>query len=69
MEIVEKGRNLEKAKSAAPAIGVKPSTLYRAAERGEVPCYRLGRAVRFDVEELRRWMRDQAKQSVDAVVT
>jgi excisionase family DNA binding protein len=56
-------KNLEKAKCAARAVGLTPSTLYRAAERGEVPCYRLGRAVRFDVEELRQWMRDQAKQN------
>jgi excisionase family DNA binding protein len=58
---------LVKVQQAAQAVGIKPSTLYRAIKRSEerAPFYRLGRAVRFDIEELRQWMRDQAKQSAD----
>lgn len=56
---------LVKARLAGEAIGMSPVKLYRAAERGEVPCYRMGRSVRFDVAELRQWMRDQAKRKTE----
>ena len=58
---------LVKARSAAQAIGMSPVKLYRAAERGEVPHYRLGRSVRFDISELKDWMKAQTKRNAEAV--
>lgn len=47
---------------AAKALGLDRHTLYRLASRHLIPHYRAGRALRFDVEELRGWMRQQAQR-------
>ena len=39
---------------AASLYGVHPQTIYRLA-RGELPHYRIGRAIRFDPDELRAY--------------
>ena len=52
---------LVNAELAARAAGVNKFSLYRAAAEGRVPCYRLGRAVRFSIRELLEWMRSQAQ--------
>ncbi len=47
-------QNLKKAGDAASLLGVSKMFLYRLPK--EVPgVYRFGRAVRYDVEELRAW--------------
>ena len=51
---------LVNARHAARAIGMSPVALYRAAESGTVPHFRMGRAVRFSITELRAWMKEQA---------
>ena len=53
--------NLLNVKQAAQALGCSKHFLYRKVETGQVPVYRLGRAVRFDPEELRAWAQQQAK--------
>jgi excisionase family DNA binding protein len=55
--------NLVSIDEAASAIGLSKSKLYKSAKAGKAPHYRCGRAVRFDVEELRQWMRQQALSS------
>ena len=45
-------RSLVTADEAAPALGVSRSTLFALAAAREVPHYRIGRSVRFDLEEL-----------------
>ena len=64
-EIVKQMTELVMADLAAKAVGCNRSTLYKAAQRGQVPCYRMGRALRFDVEELRAWMRTQANRNAE----
>ena len=48
--------------SIARAVNLNKFTIYRFAQQHKVPFYRAGRLVRFDVEEVRDWMRDQAKK-------
>jgi excisionase family DNA binding protein len=40
------------ASELAEAIGLKPGTILDRWERGELPGYRFGRSVRFDLEEI-----------------
>jgi excisionase family DNA binding protein len=37
------------------------STIYRLANRGEIPAFRLGGGWRFKVEQIDRWMRGQRR--------
>jgi excisionase family DNA binding protein len=52
---------LVKAGEAARAVGLSLHYLYRLARAGVAPYYRAGRSMRFDVAELREWMRHQAE--------
>ena len=54
---------LEKVDAAAKATGLNRFTLYKLAKRGILPHYKAGRAIRFDVEEVKNWMREQAQAS------
>jgi excisionase family DNA binding protein len=40
------------ARELAAYIGLKPATVLDKWERGELPGYKFGRAVRFDIEEI-----------------
>lgn len=48
---------LMKARDAAEYIGCDVQTVYRKARAGELPCYRLGKLVRFKKMELDEAMR------------
>lgn len=50
---------------AAEFLGLKPSTLRKWRERGEVPfpCYNIGRRIAFKLSEVDAWARSQAFQS------
>lgn len=37
------------AKQLAEILGVHPQTIYRAGERGEIPSYKVGKSVRFEM--------------------
>jgi excisionase family DNA binding protein len=49
-------RLLLTALEAAEALAVSPRTLWGLTDRGEIPCVRLGRSVRYDVEDLRAYV-------------
>ncbi len=51
---------LVKAGKAAKALGLNAYFIYKLASRGQIPCYRAGRALRFSIPELREWMKSQA---------
>lgn len=38
-------------------LGISPGTLDRAVRRGEVPVVRIDRKRRFEVDELRAWLK------------
>ena len=46
--------------AAAEILGVQVSTVYAWAEQERVPHVRLGRALRFDPEVLRRWIAEHS---------
>ena len=61
--------NLTKANETATALGLSQSKLYRAAQQGRIPHYRLDGALRFDIGELRGWLHRQPKRDGAESVT
>lgn len=42
----------------ARLLGVPRSFVYERTARGDIPCYRVGRLLRFRVSEVERWVAD-----------
>lgn len=40
----------------ARLLGVPRSFIYERTARGQIPCYRVGRLLRFKVSEVERWL-------------
>ncbi len=55
--------DLVKIATAAKAVGLSKFTLYKAVSSGRLKPYRQGRALRFDIQELRDWMKEQAEET------
>lgn len=47
---------------AAAYLNLSVSWVYKAAERGELPCVRIGSALRFDAAALREWVQSKARK-------
>ena len=41
---------------AAATLSISPRTLWTLTDRGEIPCIRVGRAVRYDRRDLEVWI-------------
>jgi len=52
---------LLRAREAAQSLGLSQQTLYKHFEEGKIPGYRMGKALRFDVGELKNLMRRPAE--------
>lgn len=52
---------LVNAEIAAQMLAISPRKLWSLTKSGEIPCVRIGRAVRYSVDELRKWIADQTK--------
>jgi len=48
---------------AANILGLNPQTIYRHYQEGKLPAYRFGKALRFDMKELKEFMRESANSS------
>jgi excisionase family DNA binding protein len=48
-------------KQAAKALGIGERLLWSMTNSGQIPHVRLGRAIVYPVDELRRWLAEQAK--------
>ena len=46
---------------AAQFLGVSRNNLYIAARRGEVPSFKVGALVRFDLDDLRAWLQSNRR--------
>lgn len=46
---------------AAEALAISPRKLWGMTASGEIPHVRLGRSVRYPVDELQRWINDRKK--------
>lgn len=55
-------RELTNIRETARLLRVSKEFLYRAAERNEIPVYRFGKALRFDIEEIRAWAKGTAER-------
>ncbi|MEN1704602.1 MAG: helix-turn-helix domain-containing protein [Planctomycetota bacterium] len=47
-------------REAAKLLAISPRTLWSLRQSGEIPCIRIGRAVRYSVAELSAWVDRQA---------
>lgn len=46
---------------AAETLAISPRKLWSMTASGEIPCLRIGRSVRYPVQDLQRWIDDQTK--------
>ncbi len=46
----------------AQILGVPKSFIYERTSRGQIPCYRIGRLLRFRLSEVEAWL-DEERQS------
>ena len=49
-------------KEVAEMLGVKPSTIYQWTHTGYIPHMKLGKLVRFRLQDIERWLEEKATQ-------
>jgi excisionase family DNA binding protein len=59
------GRRLLKVSEAAQYLGLEVDTVYRKARLREVPSVKVGRALRFDVNALERYIEQHSIETID----
>jgi len=59
------GRRLLNVREAAQYLGLEVDTIYRKARLREVPCVKVGRALRFDVQALEQFIEKHAIDAID----
>jgi excisionase family DNA binding protein len=59
------GRRLLNVREAAQYLGLEVDTVYKKARLREVPCVKVGRALRFDVEALSRFIEQHTIETID----
>jgi excisionase family DNA binding protein len=59
------GKRLLNAEEAARYLGLKTDTVYKKARLRELPSVRVGRALRFDVNELDRFVEQHSIKTID----
>ena len=59
------GRRLLNVREAAQYLGLEVDTIYRKARLREVPCVKVGRALRFDVRALERYIEQHTIGTID----
>ena len=50
-------------KETAELLGVSDRTVWTLTDRGELPCVRIGRSVRYSIESLREWIQKQESKN------
>jgi PTS system nitrogen regulatory IIA component len=53
---------LLKVKELCDWLDVTDIWVYQKAQKGEIPALKIGRYWRFDAEEIREWLRTQARE-------
>jgi excisionase family DNA binding protein len=59
------GRRLLNVREAALYLGLEVETVYKKARLRELPCVKVGRALRFDVEALDRFIEQHTIETID----
>jgi len=61
----EVGKRLLKVEEAARFLGLEVHTVYKKARLRELPSVKVGRALRFDVEALQRFIEQHTIETID----
>jgi len=56
-------RLLVSPREAAKALAVCEKTLWNLTKRGEIPCLRIGRSVRYSLPALEAWVKDHSEKN------
>jgi len=59
------GRRLLNVREAAQYLGLEVDTVYKKSRLREVPCVKVGRALRFDVKALEHYIEQHSIQTID----
>jgi len=59
-------RLLVSPREAAKALAVCEKTLWSLTKRGEIPAVRIGRAVRYSMDELQAWIRRASEKKCES---
>jgi excisionase family DNA binding protein len=59
------GRRLLNVREAAQFLGLEVDTVYKKSRLREVPCVKVGRALRFDVKALERFIEQHTIETID----
>ena len=59
------GRRLLKPEEAAQYLGLEVDTVYKKARLRELPCVKVGRALRFDLKALERFVEQHTIETID----
>ena len=59
------GKRLLNAEETAVLLGLKVATVYKNARLRELPCVKVGRALRFDLEALQRFIEQHTIETID----
>ncbi|MBI4822818.1 MAG: helix-turn-helix domain-containing protein [Nitrospirae bacterium] len=65
MSLFKEDMKLLNVNEIAQILNVKPSTVYQWAELGQIPCIKLNGCLRFDLEDILKWIRS-CKKSPDS---
>ena len=58
-------RRLLNVREAAQYLGLEVDTIYKKSRLREVPCVKVGRALRFDVKALEQYIEQHSIQTID----
>jgi len=59
------GKRLLNVRETAQYLGLEVDTVYKKARLREVPCVKVGRALRFDVKALERFVEQHTIETID----
>ena len=59
------GKRLLNVREAAQFLGLEVDTVYKKARLRELPCVKVGRALRFDVKALERFIEQHTFETID----
>jgi excisionase family DNA binding protein len=59
------GRRLLNVREAAQYLGLQADTVYKKARLRELPCVKVGRALRFDLQALERFVEQHTIETID----
>lgn len=51
-------------KDISEYLGLSKATLYLWVEERKVPCHKIGKVIRFDINEVNKWMEGFKKEAI-----